>query len=562
MSSRPYGSTNVRPIDLNAEQSLPAALSWAAERHPEREIGLFDRRGRDIGRRNYGEVLRSARSTAARLSGLGVGEGDRVVVALPTCWDWFDSWLGALLLGAAPVAVPPRGGWGSAGNASRLGEIAARLGARMIIGGEALELSTPVLTPAEIKSSPPGKRFREARPDPDSVAFLQLTSGSTGVPRAVMISHRAVIHQALAQDEVIGAPFGVRSRELFDALVSWLPLYHDMGLLGIFYSVLNGRDLWMLPPGDFLARPRSWLEVLGDRGTTVAAAPNFGYQLCVERVSEDEASSLNLSSFRAALTGAEMVRPETLQGFGERFGPSGFEARDFRPCYGLAEATLAVTLDRSGEPPRTRPLPAGSDSGLALADSVSTGPPIPDTEVRIVAPDGCPVADGSLGEIHARGPSVFSGYFGDEEATREALSDGWLRTGDLGFLDDGELFLAGRLKDLLIVRGQNLMPHDLERLAEIASGGGGSCRAGAFSIARGVEGEEVVLVVEVSERDPAALVGLEGRVRSRIGRELGLPLADIAFVRRGRIPKTTSGKVKRRELRQRYVDGELPRIEP
>lgn len=553
------------------DRSLQGALTRAAKRHPDRRIGLLDRRGRDVGNRTHSEMLTSARRAAERMAGLGVQEGERVVVCLQTSWEWFDAWFGALLLGAVPVAIPSATAASTATDPNqRIREAVELIGARLVIAGRTLEavptgereslFGAAALTPTELATAAGARDFVEARPEAGALAFLQFTSGSTGRPRAVMIPHRAALHQAHSLDFVVGAPWGKPSRELFDAAVLWLPLYHDMGLLSVFYCILNGRDLWLLSPQAFLARPGLWLDLASDRGTTVAPAPNFGYQLCAERVGVEEAAQLDLGSFRAALTGAEMVRADTTEAFCERFGPSGFARESFRPCYGLAEATLAVTLDRSGRGPRTVAVPQGADAGLGLDELVGNGEPIPETEVRISAPDGSDVRTGGLGEVWIKGPSVFLGYYNDPQATAETLREGWLRTGDLGFLHQGELFIAGRLKEILILRGQNLMPHEFERLAESATGGGGSTRAAAFAVARGPEGEELVVVAETAERDPEALAEATARIRSRIGLDLGVPIADVVFVRRGRVPRTTSGKVKRAEVRRLYLDGALQRL--
>ncbi len=562
---------------MSGASGLPEALGRLAARRPDRGIGIFDGRGRNCERRTYPEMLAAARAVAARLvagpaglAGLRSIEGERVVVSLPTTWQWFDAWFGALHAGALPVALAPGAALGGRDLMLRRVEgVVERLGAKLLVceaglkedlareGGRAAAVA---VTPDELAAAPERRGFRPPDPEPASAAFLQLTSGSTGVPRAVMISHRAVLHHVEALDERAGAPFGVRSREVIESLVSWLPLYHDMGLVGVFYCLANGVDLWLLPPRAFLGRPRLWLENLGSRGTTLAAAPNFGYQLAAERLGDDEAAAIDLSGFRAALTGAEMIRADTLEAFIGRFAASGYDRRSFRPCYGLAEGTLAVTLDERGEGPRTLPLPPGAEAGLGLEEVVSTGPPLADTEVVIAAPDGASLPEGAVGEVRAKGPAIFDGYWGDPAATAEALVDGWLHTGDLGFLDGGELFLVGRLKELLIVRGQNLMPHELEWVAESAAGAGGGERAAAFTVARGGEGEEIVLVVEVSGREEEALAAVEEAVRVKVGREIGLPVADVALVRRGKIPKTTSGKLQRRELRRLYLDGRIERL--
>ncbi len=260
------------------------------------------------------------------------------------------------------------------------------------------------------------------------------------------------------------------------------------------------------------------------------------------------------------MTGAEMVRPETCSAFVELTEASGFRPEALCPCYGLAEGTLAVTFDMEGRGLRTRPLPEGADAGLGLTEVVSVGRAIRDTEVQITSPDGRPLPDGQVGEVRAKGPGIFAGYYNDAEATAEGLRDGWLCTGDLGFLHDGELYLTGRTKDLLIIQGNNVMPHELEWIAESVASGGGSQRCGAFSIARGAEGEEAVVVMETTEKDPARLDQMAQEIRVRIGRAMALPLADMMFVRRGKIPKTTSGKVQRKQLKQSYLAGELERV--
>lgn len=552
--------------------TLPRALERAAAAFPERGIAIFDRRGRRAERRTYPELLASVRQAAGRWAAAGVEPGELVMVSIPTSWSWFEAWMGALWRGALPVAVAPGATMGAAAAQIRKVEsLVAALGARRVVvtegfRGEAERAAaegtvSASITPAELEGLAPAS-FHRPEPEPGEIAFLQLTSGSTGLPRAVSIPHRAVVHNVMGSDQAIGVPHGAPAHRWAESMVCWLPLHHDMGLVGtVFQSIYAGLDLWLLPPALFLARPGKWLEHLGAHGVAFAPAPNFGYQLCVERLGEKARQGLDLSSWRDAMTGAEMVRPETIDAFCEAFVPHGFRPEAFRPCYGMAETTLAVTFDLEGEGARTRPLPVGAGNGTGLNDVVCVGEPIADTEVRITAPDGNALADGDIGEIQVKGPSVFSGYWNDPEATAESLRDGWLSTGDLGFVSDGELYITGRIKDVLIVRGSNVMPHEIEWLAEGVSGGGGALRTGAFSIARGAAGEEPVVVVEVGERDPDKLRDLGQEIKSRIGRALSLPVADLVFVRRGRIPKTTSGKVQRRMLREKYLNGELDRLD-
>ena len=556
-------------------ETLPAAIRRAAERFPQRGLALFDGRGRHPERRTFVELAACVAKAGGRWRAAGAKAGDVVLVALPTSWAWFEAWLGAVEIGALPVAVAPAVGFGAAdAQIEKLAHLVAGLGARRVIasapflaaarqaGQEALATAGIAvdawqgLTPAAGSSPEPAAQ---------DIAFLQLTSGSTGHPRAVMIRHHGALHNACAIDEAVGAGQGGPAHTWAESIVGWLPLHHDMGLLGqLLLSLLTGVDLWLFPPTAFLARPHLWLQELSRHGPCLAHGPNFAYQLCVERLDDDARDGLDLSHWRAAQSGAEMIRPETVNAFVERFAPVGFRAASFQASYGLAEATLAVSVDRRGLGMRTRPLPAGGSPWPGgdgeLSEVVCLGQTVVDTEVRIVDGAGQPLAAERIGEVQVRGPGIFAGYYGDPEASGECLVDGWLRTGDLGFRAEGELYLTGRSKDLLIVRGHNIMPHEIEWLAEKVSDSGGSHRSGAFSIARGAAGEEAILVVECSEREPDARAAMERQIRLEISQALSLPIADLVFVRRGKIPKTTSGKVQRRQLKQHYLEGQLERL--
>jgi acyl-CoA synthetase (AMP-forming)/AMP-acid ligase II len=559
-------------VDSDWPTNLREALRRAAVDNPERGIAIFDGRGRGADRRSYSELYETATSSAARLSALGVEPGRPALVALPTSWEWMEAWFGLLMLGALPVASSGAGAMAASGTQfDKVDKVMAKIGAQAVISTDAFreqaaeqgfEFTDPgVVTVEELRSTTPARAIATARGDGEDLAFLQLTSGSTGLPRAVMISHRAAIHNPIASVEAIGAPHGAPADDWADAMVSWLPMYHDMGLIGcLMLPILTGLDTWLLRPPTFLARPKLWLEHLGSHGTTFAPAPNFGFQLCVERIRPEQLEGVDLSGWRAALTGAEMIRPETTDAFIETFSPFGFQPTSFQPCYGLAEGTLAVTFDLRGEGVRTLPAPAGADTGFGMSRVVSIGTPIRDTRVRIVARDGSELGEHAIGEVSIKGPGVFSGYYNDPEATAETLASGWFATGDLGFLAEGELYLTGRTKDLLIVHGHNIMPDEIERLADGVTGGGGMLRSAAFSVARGAAGEEAVVVVEADGRDPDRLPEIEREIRIQIGRSMGLPLADLVFVRRGRIPRTTSGKMQRGELRQKYLDGSLERL--
>jgi fatty-acyl-CoA synthase len=549
--------------------TVPDALERAAVDHRAYSLGVFDSRGRSVDRRSWADLAGLAGDAAARVAALGVAPREPVIIAHPTSWDWLESWFGVLMRGAWPVASSGAGAMAAAEQQlEKVDLVMRRLGARWVLSSDGFKrqaveagyrwAESRVLTPDELRRVTPQPGFRRPSAGPDDIAFLQLTSGSTGSPRAVMVTHLSALHNPAATSDAIGYPHGAPVHEWADAVVSWLPLYHDMGLIGcLLLPLLRGLDTWLLRPTTFLARPALWLTELARLGTTIAPAPNFGYQLCVERIRDGVLDGIDLSGLRGALTGAEMVRPETCSAFVDRFADIGFRPEAFRPCYGLAEGTLAVTFDLRGEGVRTLPAPAGTDAGFQLADVVSTGSPVADTQVRILTPDGRRAADDVIGEVAINGPGVFAGYYRDPDATAEGLVDGWFRTGDLGFLHADELYLTGRSKDVLIVHGHNLMPDELERVADAVTGGGGLARSAAFSVARGADGEVAVMVVEVADPDPEKLSAMERDIRVRIGREIGLPVADLVFVRRGRIPRTTSGKMQRRELRRQYLDGDL-----
>ena len=560
-------------IFSNLPSNLRELVRRAAIDHANRGITIFDGRGRNADRRSYAEVYELAVTAAARFDAIGIGPGEPVMVALPTSWEWVEAWMGLLFCGALPVASA--GATGLAAAETQLGkvnQVMGAIGARHVITSEGFRdqasasgferACAGVITPEELHAATPSQGFEAPAVGADEVAFLQLTSGSTGRPRAVMITHGGAVHNPAASTEGLSGQMHAPVQDWADCMVSWLPLYHDMGLIGcLLLPLLVGYDLRLFRPQTFLARPMLWLRELGSNGHTFAPAPNFGYQLCVERIKPQQLEGIDLSNFKVATTGAEMVRRETADAFVECFSPYGFTREAFLPCYGLAEATLAVTFDGQGKGVRTLPAPAATDAGFAMTEVVSVGRPIRDTRLKIVAPDGRELGSDAVGEVCIEGPGVFAGYYLDKEATAESLVDGRYHTGDLGFLHDEELYLTGRIKDVLIVRGHNLMPDEIERLADGVTGGGGLRRSAAFSVARGAAGEEPVLVVEAGPDEVARSDEIAREIKIQVGRALGLPLADVVFVRRGRIPRTTSGKMQRSEVRRKYVEGTLEVIE-
>ena len=556
---------------MNSTQ-LIEALAAAAKYTPDRGIGIYDRRGQNVERRSYREIAEMARNRAERFAGAGVKPGDRIMLGLSTSWDLLELLFGALTIGAYPVMVSPPGALGSAGTygAKIIGQCELLTPRLLVVDASSRDLlrgnaelerhgARPV-TAAELAATTPGS-LKVHAPTPADIAFLQLTSGSTGKQRAVQVTHASAIHNAHAMADFVG------ELEPSNSVVSWLPLNHDMGLVGcLLFSLVNGLDCWLLRPETFLARPSTWLKTISTRRGSLTPAPNFAFQLCVDRIEPAELAGCDLSSIRSAVSGAEMIRPETCAAFVEKFGPFGFRAEQWQSSYGMAECTLAATCDRVRSGIRTEKLPERADSidgSIALgSDIVCTGRAVMDTTVKIssTVKPGEFLPDFGIGEIWVKGPSVFSGYYNNPQATADALVNGWLRTGDLGFMKNGELYITGRLKDLLIIHGENWMPHELEWEAEGVIGSSGAERSGAFSVDVPNEGERPVIVAECAAGDTRPIAELEHAIRSRIGRTLGLPLADVVLVRRGQIPKTTSGKVQRSELRRRYIDGKLDRL--
>ncbi|MFH8241788.1 amino acid adenylation domain-containing protein [Streptomyces sp. NPDC018321] len=511
-----------------------------------------------------------ARSVGAMLAERGLA-GERVLVLLPPGLDYVAAFLGCLYAGAVAVPLyPPSGGKYSARHLAVLADSAPAAalvpGADLGRGAElAAELGAPGLVLLSVDGElPDPDGWRRPDVDGDGVAFLQYTSGSTGTPRGVRVTHRnLVVNSAQIQERFGSGPD--------TGVVSWLPPYHDMGLIGgILQPVYAGAPATLLSPTAFITRPLLWLELMSEQGAVISGGPNFAYDLCVDRIPAERLAGLDLSRWRVAFNGAEPVRASTLERFAERMAPSGFRREAFFPCYGLAEATLMVsgrrvggeevarTFDADSLGPGRRPEPA--PGGLPVVDC---GPVAEALDVVVAdAERGAACAPGTVGEIWVSGENVADGYWGRPvpDGTFGAVLPGdtrsYLRTGDYGFLSEGRLYVTGRSKDLIVVRGRNHYPQDLETTALAAHA---TLRRGAAAFAVERNGrEEVCLVLETAHGHVTEQAEeVVGAVRAALVRDHGVTPGSVVLVRPGVIPRTTSGKIQRSAARAALAEGAM-----
>jgi len=542
----------------------------------------------------FGELYAAAQRCAAELARRGVPAGGRVALMLPTSRAFFVSYAGILLAGAIPVPIyPPFRADRIEEYASRQSAILKNAGVCLLLTFRQAEAVARLLKPrvhslAEVadaeklidaadKAPPPspgalplhltGSRVRKA----SDIALLQYTSGSTGDPKGVVLTHANLLANIRAIGEVVELGPG-------DVGVSWLPLYHDMGLIGAWLTLLHfGVPLAVMSPLAFLTRPEKWLKAFQKYGGTITAAPNFAYELCVRKIADEDIQGLDLSKLRAALNGAEPVNPDTLDRFAERFAPYGFRREAQLPVYGLAEASLAVTfpplhrgplvdrIERETFTSQGSAVPARTDDATAIV-FVSSGKPIPKHEVRIVNASGQEVSDRIEGFLWFRGASATSGYYQNAEATEKLLpmgpaaSDGeyaWVNSGDRAYRADGEIYVTGRVKDIIIKGGRNLYPHEVEELAARAEGIRKGCIVAFGQKDEGSGTEKLIVVAESREREAARRAVIVAAVTEQVSQGLGLPPDRVELIPPGSIPKTSSGKLRREETKQLYLAGKL-----
>jgi 1-acyl-sn-glycerol-3-phosphate acyltransferase len=554
------------PPTLN---TLPQVLAWhAAEQGDRSHIRLSNGEAEEPPI-TYGMLEERAQRLAGALVAQGVASGDRIALMLPTDADFFSAFMGVVLAGAVPAPVyPPWRMLRIEEHLRRQARILDKAGARGVIAfDEALPFARLLRDHAPSLQFVDTAAGLEAHagpapslaPRPSDLALLQFTSGSTADPKGVMLSHANILANVRALARAIGATPA-------DVYVSWLPLYHDMGLIAAWLACLDQAvPLVAMSPLSFMARPERWLWTIHRNRATITAAPNFAFELCLA-LPEAELQGLDLSSLRVAGCGSEPVSRRTLEDFARKFAPYGFRAESLTPVYGLAESAAALTAAPPGRRPRVdfvdrrtlagrgqaRPIAADSPEAQAF---VSCGAALIGHEVRILDPLGGEAVERQEGRLQFRGPSATCGYFNDPQKTAELFADGWLESGDLAYVADGEVFVTGRTKDVVKRAGRNIHPEDVE--TAIAALPNVAPRGAVLISTRDPERgmERLVLIVETASEDEAEREALYHHAQERAADHLETAVDEIVLVPPDTVPRTESGKVRRGALRELYREG-------
>jgi fatty-acyl-CoA synthase len=562
-----------RQVRLGDFATLVEALEFAA-RGPT-GINLYSLRGQLDVVLPYADLQREALELAGRLSALGLQRGDRMGLVAETDADFIRAFFACQYAGLTPAPLPlPTPLGGKAAYVEQIGRMLVSAQAAAVLGPEALKAwieeagqMAGALFCGTLDELPAAAGAAPVRPEPDDPCYVQFSSGSTRFPTGVVVTHRALMANtaAITRDglKIVAA----------DRAVSWLPLYHDMGLIGFLLSPLTAQmSVDLLPTGAFVRRPLLWLDLISRHRATVSYSPTFGYELCARRGETAQVEGLDLSSWRVAGVGGDMVRARPLADFAARFAGEGFDHRAYTASYGMAEATLAITLAPLGEGLKVETLDVErlERDGLAIhaAEASSRargfarcGPVLPAHELEVRDESGHLLPELKVGRIYVRGPSLMRGYFAQPEETGQALdADGWLDTGDLGFLIDGEIVPTGRAKDLILLNGRNVWPQDLEWTAEAEVAGLRSGDVAAFSVTEN-DDELVVILVQVRSGDPAVRAKLVedavALMRARHGLE-----ARVQLVGPHALPQTSSGKLSRSKARALYLAGAFNATQP
>jgi acyl-CoA synthetase (AMP-forming)/AMP-acid ligase II len=518
---------------------------------------------------SFADMCAESERRAAHLAGRGMKKGDRLALVVPDSDQFVLSFLGALFAGVVPVPIYPQLTFKNLeAYHDTVAHITRASGASFLLTTGATRQYVDPVVPrveglkgifevGELAEPPPAAGGVKVKPE--DVAFLQFTSGSTSRPKGVVVTHGN-----LAANSEAFMVHGLGRDSSIDKGVSWLPLFHDMGLIGFVVGpLLTNVPCVFLPTATFVRSPRVWLDAIHKHRGTITYAPNFAYALVAKRLKEKDVAGLDLSCLRIAGCGAEPIQPKSLREFAEKLRGAGFREEAFVPSYGMAEATLAITFMPRDTGLRTdkvdpkglgRRVAEPSPDDATAAELVDCGVPFPDHEVVIVDEKGRRVGERQVGQILTRGPSICPGYHAEPELTRESFKDGWLHTGDLGYLADGHLFICGRVKDILIIRGRNYYPHDIEwTVGELP----GVRRGNVVAFGVDVDGEEQLVVCAEAFQSEAA--GLADAIAARITGEIGLSPYKVEIVPQGSLPRTSSGKAQRRKAKQMYEEGTLGR---
>jgi len=567
-----------RPAKTVAEprtaQTLLDVLAFHVRNHRERTHIILTH-GKDKDEQiTYGMLDKAARAVARGVLDQGRNAGDRIAIMLPTGADFFTAFFGILYAGCVPVPIYPP---------TRLSQVEDHLRRQ---GGILRNAQTSLLI-TDSKIRPLGAFLRGLVPDlkavetveelsrggeleqlvktaPGSTALIQYTSGSTGDPKGVVLSHANL----LANIRAMGAAMNASSRDVF---VSWLPLYHDMGLIGAWLgSLYYGAEAIIMSPFAFLATPARWLRTIHNYRATLSAAPNFAFELCLKNITDEDIEGLDLSSLRMVANGAEPVSPDTITRFIDRFEKYGFKPGAMAPVYGLAEASVGLAFpppDRAPIIDRVRRDTMSRHGKAAPADPadasalqfVTSGSPLPGHEVRIVDPAYHEVPDRQEGRLEFRGPSTTKGYFRNEVKTKDLIRDGWLDSGDKAYIADGEIYITDRIKDIIIRAGRNIYPHELEEHVGNVPGVRKGCVAAFPDKAQGGAVERLVVLAETRETEAQKLENIRAAIVDASLDLLNMPPDEVVMVPPHTVPKTSSGKIRRAAAGALYRSGVLIR---
>lgn len=544
------------------------ALDYAAQGN--RGFNFYDARASLVRVYPFKELRTDALDAARRLIGFGIKPGDRVALIADTEPQFCALFFGVIYAGAWPVPLPLPTSFG--GKESYIEQIGVQLAscdpAIMLYPDEIEELAAAAGEARKVPVFGWDKFAEREIPDCElpqakssDIAYLQYSSGSTRFPHGVAVTHKALLHN-------VGSHSHGMNVNQDDRCISWLPFYHDMGLVGCFISmVCNQVSTDYLKTADFARRPLSWLDLISrNPGTSCSFSPTFGYEICARRIGSQSnvAERFDLSRWRIAGNGADMIRPDVMQRFTDAFAAAKFDAKAFLPSYGLAEATLAVTIMPPGEGMEVELVEETELAGEKQADGsrpkryraiVNCGKPVRDTVLEIREEDGSLLPEKTVGKVWMKSPSVMEGYYRDQEATDECLVDGWLDTGDMGYLSGGYLYIVGRAKDMIIINGKNHWPQDIEWAVEQLPG----FKAGdiaAFSITTPGGDETPAVLVQCRTSDEIERLHLRNEIREKVRAITGMNCV-IELVPPRTLPRTSSGKLSRAKARNLYLSGDI-----